>query len=65
MFCDPLCDLLRGEELVGLVVGDLEAELVLDSHDQLHVVEGIEAEVLDKVRQEGNLKKTTTCTVFY
>lgn len=31
---------------VGLGVGDLDGELVLDRHDDLHGVEGVEAEVV-------------------
>ncbi len=49
VICDPLGDLLRREEFVGLVLGDLETELVLDGHDQLHVVERVQTEVLDEI----------------
>lgn len=55
---DVLNDLGGGEELLGMVVGDLEAELVLHGHDDLHVVEGIEAEVLDEVGLKGELERT-------
>jgi hypothetical protein len=48
----------------SLVVRDLKAKLVLDRHDQLYVVEGVEAEVLHKVRLEGNLKRRRRARYF-
>src|SRR4029079_14337518 len=42
-------------ELVGILVGDVETELLLERHDQLDDVERIRAEVLDELllRREG------------
>lgn len=34
---------------VGILVGDLDAELLLDSHDDLNGVERVEAEVVGEV----------------
>lgn len=34
---------------VGILVGDLDAELLLDGHDDLDGVKGVEAEVVSEV----------------
>ena len=39
--------LLTGGDLVRLVVGDLELKLLLERHDDLNGVEGVEAKVLE------------------
>ena len=57
MVGDVLNDLGGREQLLRVVVGDLEAELVLHGHDDLHVVEGVQAEVLDEVGLEGQLER--------
>ena len=54
---DVLNDLGGREQLLRVVVGDLEAELVLHGHDDLHVVEGVQAEVFDEVGLEGQLER--------
>src|SRR5690348_16154994 len=42
--------LLDGGDLLGLLVGDLALELLLEGHHQLHVVERVRAQVLDEGR---------------
>src|SRR5216684_3075871 len=44
---DGVPDLL---DLLGLVVGDLDAELLLEGHDQLDRIERVRSKVLDKRR---------------
>ena len=36
-------------DVVGVLVGDLDAELLLDGHDDLDGVEAVEAEVVGEV----------------
>jgi len=43
-------DGLGCHELFGVSVRNLKAEFVFEGHDQLDVIEGIESEVVDKVR---------------
>ena len=58
VFREELSQLLRREELLGLVVWNLESELVLYRHDKLHMIEGVEAEVVHEVRLVRELEKT-------
>ena len=45
--CDDVVDRLAdGRELAGVLVGNLEPELVLEVHDDLHQIERIRAEIL-------------------
>ena len=39
-----------GEDLVGLAVRDLDAELLLDGHDHLHGVQRVKVQVVLEVR---------------
>ena len=53
---DVLDDLGRGQQFVRVVVGDLEAELVLHGHDDLNVIERVETKILDEMGVEFQLK---------
>ena len=57
VFCEPLSHLLGREEFLRHFVRNLEAELVFYRHDQLNVIEGVEAEVVHEVRLIGELEK--------
>ena len=46
----------RRRELVGLGVGDLDAELLLEGHDELDGVEGVEAQVAREGGGGGHLR---------
>ena len=46
---DVLNKLRRRQQLLGVVVGNLEAELILHGHDDLHVVERVQAQIVDEV----------------
>jgi len=50
MVRDVSDNLLRGHQLLAVVVRDLEPELVLHGHDHLDMVERVEAEVLEEMR---------------
>ena len=45
----------RSDQLLSVLVGNLKPELVLHRHDDLHVVEGVQAEVIDEVTVQGQL----------
>src|SRR2546428_6570596 len=45
----------HGDDLLGLLVGNLEVELLLERHHQLDGVEGIGPEVLDELGVRGDL----------
>src|SRR5262245_61291613 len=47
---DVVDDLLDGGQLLGVLVRDLEGELLLERHDELDDVERIRAEVVDEMR---------------
>ena len=47
---------LDASDPVGLGVGDLDRELVLDGHDDLYGVEGIEAEIVAELRRRLDLR---------
>lgn len=55
MICDVLNDLCRREKLFGVVVRNLESELVLHGHDDLHVVQRVQTQVVDEVRLQSQL----------
>ncbi len=55
MVAHVLHDLGRGEQLLRVVVRDLEPELVLHGHDDLHVVQRVQPEVLHEVRLQLEL----------
>jgi hypothetical protein len=40
---------------VGILVGNLDAELLLDGHDDLHGVQAVQTEVIGEVRGRLNL----------
>jgi hypothetical protein len=44
---------------IGLLVGDLDAELLLDGHDDLDRVEAVEAEVVVEVRLDVELGRVS------
>jgi hypothetical protein len=46
---DVLNSLVNGVDGVGVLVGDLNAELLLDGHDNLDSVKRVEAEVVGEV----------------
>jgi len=48
-------NLLRGHQLLAVVVRDLESELVLHGHYHLNMVEGVEPEVLEEMRLQIEL----------
>ena len=45
----------RGDQLLCVLVRNLKPELVLHRHDDLHVVQGVQAEVIDEVTVQGQL----------
>ena len=45
----------RGHELLCVLVRNLKAKLVLHRHDDLHVVQRVQAEVIDEVTLQGQL----------
>lgn len=51
------CDSLTGVDAVGVLVGDLDAELLLDGHDDLNGVETVQAEVVGEVGSGLDLLK--------
>lgn len=56
-------DVLDGEregvDLVGLLVGDLELELLLDRHHHLHRVQAVQPQILLEVRLGTHLPTTS------
>ena len=42
-----------------MIIGNLKAELVLDGHDDFDVIQRVQAEVVDEVRVQGQLKSRT------
>src|SRR5579864_4300977 len=42
-------------DLLGFLVGDLDPELLLEGHDQLHDVERVGAKVVGEARLQGDL----------
>ena len=54
---DVLNKLRRRQQLLGVVVGNLEAELILHGHDDLHVVERVQAQIVDEVGLKGQLQQ--------
>ena len=55
---DVLNKLRRRQQLLGVVVGNLEAELILHGHDDLHVVERVQAQIVDEVGLKGQLQES-------
>jgi hypothetical protein len=49
---DCVGDLL---DFLGILVGDLHAELLLEAHDQLHEVQRVRIQVLDEGGGRGDL----------
>src|SRR5207245_143533 len=52
---DVLDRVADGHDLLGVLVGDLDVEVLLESHDELHRVERVRAQVLDELRVRGDL----------
>src|SRR5512143_194172 len=52
---DVLDHVVDSFDLLGLFVGDLDPELLLHLHHQLHDVQGIRPQVVDERRRVGNL----------
>jgi len=46
---DELDGVLASQDLLGNVVGDCEHELLLESHDKLHSVQRVKAQVVNEV----------------
>ena len=46
---------LDGQDLLGRVVGNFEAELLLERHDQLDRIEAVGAQIVDEARILGHL----------
>ena len=55
MVSDVFSNESRGDKFLCVLVRNLEAELVLHRHDDLHVVQGVQAEVVDEVTIQGQL----------
>lgn len=49
MVCDVLNDFSGCEQLLGVIVGDLETEFIFHGHDDFHVIEGIQTEVVGEM----------------
>ena len=45
----------RSDQFLSVLVRNLKPELVLHRHDDLHVVQGVQAEVVDEVTVQGQL----------
>lgn len=54
-----------GLDLLGIVIGDVEDELLLEGHDDLDDVKGVETEVIDEVRLVGNLASVDLLEVLH
>ena len=52
---DVLNGLLSRLDLIGILVGDLNGELLLNSHDNLDGIQGVQAEVSVEVGLKGDL----------
>src|SRR5215208_7201816 len=52
---DVLDGFLHARDLLGILIGDLDAELLFERHDQLHRVERVRTEVLDERGVVGHL----------
>src|SRR5262245_65881575 len=46
---DVLDGVAHGDDLLGVLVGDLDVEVILEGHDQLDRVEGVGAEIVDDI----------------
>src|SRR5688500_20284448 len=55
MLLDVVDRVLHGEDLLGRVVGNLDAELFLERHDELDGVEAVSAQIVDEARVLGDL----------
>src|SRR5437016_13036953 len=49
----------HGAELLGLLVGDVDVEFLLEGHDQLNGVEAVGAEVLHELASDVSLSRST------
>jgi hypothetical protein len=47
---DVLDGVADGDDLLGVLVGDLDVEVLLQGHDELDGIEGVGAQVLDELR---------------
>lgn len=54
---DVLNSLLGRLDLIGILIGDLDGELLLDGHDNLDSVQRIQTEISVEVGLEGDLNK--------
>jgi hypothetical protein len=52
---DVLNGLLSRLDLIGILVGDLNGELLLNSHDNLDGIQGVQAEVSVEAGLKGDL----------
>src|SRR5687767_6513176 len=60
MFLDVVDRLPDGLDLLGLLVGDRELELVLELHHEFYGVERVGVQVIDEVRLAGDLALVDT-----
>src|SRR5512143_1335604 len=56
---DVLDHVVDGLDLLGLLIGDLDPELLLHLHHQLHDVQGVRPQVVDERRRVGYLVHVT------
>lgn len=55
LICDVLNNFIRSHQLLRFRVGNLKTELVLHGHDDLHLVETVQAQILHEVRRDLQL----------
>lgn len=53
---DLVDGLARGEDFLGILVGDFDVELVLERHGDFDLVEAVEPQIVDKVGVQGQLR---------
>ena len=54
-----------GLDLLGIVIRDVKDELLLEGHDDLNDVKGVETEVIDEVGLVGNLASVNLLEVLH
>src|SRR2546425_1176942 len=52
---DVLDRVADGHDLLGILVGDLDVEVLLEGHDELHRIERVGPQVLDELRRGGDV----------
>ena len=51
---DVLYDIANGQELFGIAIGNLDAELLFEGHDEFDDVEGVGPQIFNKLGFGGN-----------